>query len=82
MPITIGEFRTPRWTKRKERYPYSEDKKDRFATMVCPLHYEARYHGEPGAGTGWKQGGYNPNHNSVSIERIRVDSDSITFKRM
>ncbi len=77
MPISIEEFRTPSWVRSKERYPISENKKDKFNT-ICPRHDMARYNGDPA--TGWKQAGYNPAHNSKKVERIKVDTDNITLK--
>lgn len=79
MPISMSEFATPKWTKLQDRYPMSYDKEDRF-NEVCPRHFPGRYQGDQGREGGWKQPGYNPNHNSTRVETIRVRSDSITIK--
>jgi hypothetical protein len=79
MPISIEEFATPRLIRLEERYPMSYDKEDRF-NEVCPRHHASRYQGDQGREGGWKQAGYNPNHQTTTIERIRVRSDDITLK--
>lgn len=77
MPIGLDELRRPSWVTYKTRYPISEDKKDRFNT-ICPRNHMARYNGD--RDTGWKQAGYNPNHNSKRIESINLLSDDITMR--
>ena len=79
MPISIEEFSTPKWIKYQERYPLSYDKEDRF-NEINPRHFAGRYQGTEGREGGWKQAGYNPNHQSTRVERIRVRSDDITLK--
>lgn len=79
MPISMEEFSVPRWTRYMERYPLSYDKEDRF-NEVNPRHSANRYPGDEGREGGWKQAGYNPNHQSTTIEQIRVRSDDITLK--
>jgi hypothetical protein len=79
MPISEDEFREPKWIKLRERYPMSYDSTDRF-NEVNPRHPANRYPGDEGREGGWKQAGYNPNHNSITIERIQVRSDSIQLK--
>jgi hypothetical protein len=41
---------------------------------------QERYPGTEGREGGWKQAGYNPNHQSTRVEQIRVRSDDITLK--
>ena len=79
MPIDIEEYSQPKWIKYQERYPLSYDKEDRF-NEVNPMHCAARYQGTEGREGGWKQAGYNPNHQSTQVENIRVRSDDITLK--
>ena len=79
MPISIEEFATPRLIRLEERYPMSYDKEDRF-NEINPRHHAGRYPGDQGREGGWKQAGYNPNHQTTTIERIRVRSDDITLK--
>lgn len=79
MPISIDEYATPSFIKYEERYPLSYDKEDRF-NEVNPLHTAARYPGTEGREGGWKQPGYNPNHQTTTIEKIRVRSDDITIR--
>ena len=79
MPISIDAYRNPQWIRQEEKYPISYDKEDRY-NEICPRHNAARYPGTEGREGGWKQAGYNPNHQSTQIERIRVRSDDITLK--
>ena len=79
MPIDISEYTTPKFIKLLDRYPMSYNKEDRF-NEICPRHYAARYQGDEGREGGWKQPGYNPNHQSTTLERIRIRSDNITLK--
>lgn len=77
MPIPIEEFATPRFIKLEPRYPMSYDKRDRF-NEIFPEHNVQRY--GFGSRDGWKQAGYNPNHQSTSIEKIDVRSDNISLR--
>lgn len=79
MPISMEEFSVPKWIRHQERYPLSYDKEDRF-NEVNPRHPANRYQGDEGREGGWKQAGYNPNHQSTRVEQIRVRSDDITLK--
>jgi hypothetical protein len=77
MPISIDEYAKPSWVRYQTRYPLSYDKKDRFNT-INPRHEMKRYNGDPE--TGWKQAGYNPNHNSTRVEKINLTVDQVTLK--
>jgi len=77
MPIAESEFREPRFIRYRERYPMSYDKKDRFNTVNPRMSME-RHAGV--RDSGWKQAGYNPNHQSTRVERINMTSDDITLK--
>ena len=79
MPISIDEYATPKFTRIAERYPMSYDKEDRY-NEINPRHCAARYSGDEGRDGGWKQPGYNPNHNSTTVEKIRIRSENITIK--
>lgn len=79
MPIPIEDYATPRFTRYQERYPYSYQKEDKF-NEINPRHYAGRYQGEEGREGGWKQAGYNPNHQVTRIEQIRVRSDDVSLK--
>jgi hypothetical protein len=72
MPIDMEEFRTPRFIKYKTRYPLSENKNDRFYKFETnPRGYR---NGE------FKLPGYNPNHNSRTVEKVNINSDNIQLK--
>lgn len=79
MPIDISAFATPKFERLKDRYPMSYNKEDRF-NEINPMLHAARHPGSEGREGGWKQPGYNPNHQSTRVEKIRVRSDDITIK--
>jgi hypothetical protein len=79
MPVSIEEYKEPTLFKMQERYPMSYDKTDRF-NEINPMLHAARHPGDQGREGGWKQGGYNPNHQTTSIERINVRADEITLR--
>lgn len=72
MPISIEDYREPKFIKYKTRYPLSEDSNDRFYKFETnPRSYR---------GGAFKQPGYNPKHNSTRVEQINVNSDGITIR--
>ena len=79
MPISIEQYKKPEFFKLQDRYPMSYDKEDRF-NEINPRHDAKRYPGTEGREGGWKQAGYNPNHQSTRVEQIRVRSDDVTLK--
>lgn len=79
MPVSENEYREPQFVKYQERYPISYNKNDRYLdTVVNPRVFEGRSHG--GARTEWKAPGYNPNHNSTTLERVNLTTDSPSFR--
>lgn len=79
MPISESAFREPSLSKYKERYPMSYDKNQRYTdTIVNPKIDVARSNSIDGSG--WKQPGYNPNHNSTKVERLNITTDSPSLK--
>jgi len=79
MPISESEYREPQFSKYQERYPMSYSKTDRFLdTIVNPKVFVGRSNSIDGSG--WKQPGYNPSHNSISIERINITIDNVILK--
>jgi hypothetical protein len=78
MPISLDEFSNPRWIKYIEGYPISPNKQDRF-NEINPMHFAGRYPGSIGREGGWKEAGYNPNHQRTVVEHINVRSDDITL---
>lgn len=79
MPIAIEEYASPSFIRYQERYPLSYNKDDRY-NEINPRHCVTRYQGNEGREGGWKQAGYNPNHQTVSIEKIRVRSDNTQLR--
>ena len=77
MPLSESDFREPYFIKDRERYPMSYDKRDRYNT-TNPRMAVQRHSGV--ADIGWKQAGYNPNHNSTRVERINLFTEDITLK--
>ena len=74
MPIDISEFAEPKLVRHKERYPLSDNKKDRFMDFGM---FPRSYRGEGGT---FPQPGYNPNHQSTTVEKINLEADDITLK--
>ena len=72
MPIDISEFETPKFIKLKNRYPTTENRKEPFMHYA---DYPRNYRGANGIPTP----GYDPSHNTVKVERVRLDVDDITF---
>lgn len=73
MPISIDEYRFPKFVTVKEKKPYSEDSKAKFqdANLNNP---QRRYHADK-----LPQPGYNPNSNRAVITPINLDSDDLTL---
>ena len=74
MPVPIEDFATPRFEKLRDRYVMntSTDHKVRFPD------YEE---GDPRSWRGgFKQAGYNPNHQSTKVESINLYTDDFTLK--
>lgn len=77
MPIPIEEYATPNWVNiKRDRYVYNTttDHKARFPNYE--EDHKRSWRGE----NGWKQAGYNPNHQSTRVERINLYNDDITLK--
>lgn len=74
MPISIEEYREPKWIRLRTRYTMAgiEDQKARF------INYEAYPRNYRGADI--KRPGYNPNHQSTRVERINLRVDDLTLK--
>lgn len=76
MPISINEYAEPRWIKMRERYPIVLDKNYRYRNLtINPRHPVERYAGDD-RGIGWKNPGYNPNHDSIRTERVNTNTDT------
>ena len=72
MPIEMDDFREPKWTRYRTRYPISENKSDRFVRFDdFPRSYR---------GGEFKQAGYEPAHNSTRIEKINLRTDDFSFR--
>lgn len=83
MPISINEFASPRWTKMRTRYPWTDEVNYRYRNLtINPRNNLDRYNRNRDTEYGWKLPGYNPNHNSTKIEQINlgVDTSSRSFK--
>jgi hypothetical protein len=78
MPVGEDAYREPYFIRYQERYPMSYDKKDKFLTTVNPRMNMIRHGGD--RDFGWKQAGYNPNHQSTRVERISMNTEGISLK--
>lgn len=77
MPIGIEEYAFPRWIKQKTRYPWVEDKNYVYRNLIiAPRTFEARHNQDATRSDAWKKPGYNPNHDSVSIEQVNTGVDT------
>jgi hypothetical protein len=79
MPISIEEFQLPSFIRLQEKYPLSYNKLDRY-NEIYPPNFEDRYNHNEGESGGFKQAGYNPNHQSTRVERVNLKSETITLK--
>lgn len=73
MPISIDEYKFPKFVVVKEKQPYSENVSDKFldASANNPLR---RYRQDA-----FPQQGYNPNTNRAIVVPINLDKDEITL---
>lgn len=78
MPLSLGDYALPRWIRLRDRYTVAgvENQKARFSQIT----YETANNKRKYRDGAWLQAGYNPNHDSTQIEKIRLDSDNITLK--
>ena len=74
MPIPIEDFSEPKFIKYEECWTLVPDKKARFMRFE---DYPRNYRGEGGT---FPQAGYNPDHQSTTIEKINLYSDDYTEK--
>ena len=80
MPVPIEAYIEPKFVKDRPRYPMSYNSKDKFLNTIAQMHTVERYHGDADARNGWKQAGYNPNHNSIRVEGVNLKNDNISLK--
>jgi len=74
MPISLEEFSEPKWIRLRKRYTIAgiEDSKARFINYG---DYPRSYRGGD-----IKRPGYNPNQQSIRVERINLKNDNLTLK--
>lgn len=78
MPISEAELREPKFVKMQERYPLDTNKNLRYLNIVGLDTYTARSYSSDGSG--WRQPGYSPSHNSITIEKIRLTTDKPSLR--
>ncbi len=78
MPIAIEEFATPKFIRMRTRYTVAgiENHQARFSQVVYDTQNDARKY----RNGDWPRAGYNPNHQSTRVERVRLVSDDYTLK--
>lgn len=80
MPISISEYATPRFIKKRESYPWVTQKNYNYANLtINPKRAATRYQGDTTGRinvAGWKLPGYNPNHNSIKPEVFNPATDT------
>lgn len=74
MPISIEEFREPKFIKQEERWTLVPNEKARF---IRHDEYPRNYRGDNGT---FPQAGYNPNHQSTTVEKINLFTDNYRLK--
>lgn len=80
MPIDINEYANPIWVKYKEGYPWVDDRNYNFEHLtINPRMFVRRYQSSEEE-LGWKAPGYNPNHNSIRVERVIISRDIYSLK--
>lgn len=72
MPISIDEFRFPRFIRHEQQNPFIEDRKAKF--LDGSFNGLRRFHGES-----FPQPGYNSSANITSIRPINLDQDDLSF---
>ena len=72
MPISLDEFRFPRFVKYKSKEPFIEDAKAKFMDGVGSNL--RRFHGES-----FPQSGYNPKANTTSTKPINLETEDYTL---
>ena len=76
MPLSIEDFQTPKFVKQKERYPFGEDRKDKFyATDNNLVELNSRRYRD----STFPQQGYNVNDNKEPSDQ-NVNSDEYTLR--
>lgn len=73
MPISIDEYKFPKFVTVKEKTPFTEDTKAKFmdASANNPVR---RYRGDS-----FPQQGYNPNSNRANVRDVNLDKDEYTL---
>jgi len=73
MPLSIDDFRYPKFVKQNKRYPFGEDKKDKFYATTGDSHIRRYKLGS------FPQQGYNPNSNVVEPKDININTEEYTL---
>jgi len=74
MPISIDEFRFPRFIKYQEKKPFSEDIQAKFMDGTH-FNNQRRFHADE-----FPQAGYNPLANATTIKPVELDNDELTLQ--
>ena len=75
MPISIEEFREPKFITPKPKLPFGENSKDKFLDFTTrPRNYRGRDNVP-----GFKQEGYNPNSGIAVPRDVNLNSDDLTL---
>lgn len=74
MPLTIDDFRVPKFVKQPERYPFGEDKKDKFYATTGDEHTRRYRSGK------FPQQGYNVNDNKSIPADQNINSEDYSLR--
>lgn len=70
MPITEDDIRSPKFVKLKTKYPYSENRKDKFFDLTYDNIRRYRADSYP-------QSGYNPESNTITVKKQNLYSEDL-----
>lgn len=73
MPLSIEDFRVPKFIKAPETFPFGEDKKDKFYATTGDNHIRRYRNGS------FPQQGYNPNANVIEPRDVNINKDEYTL---
>ena len=74
MTLSIDDFRVPKFVKAPERYPFGEDRKDKFYATTGTEHTRRYRSGK------FPQQGYNVNDNKSTPSEQSINNDEYTLR--
>lgn len=75
MPLSESDYREPYWIRHQKGYTISRITTGRSKFMDFESYPRTYRNGE------FKQPGYNPNHQSIRVEKVNLYKEDLTLKR-